>query len=755
MADFSARGWARIPVGTVLSTLFCITAALAVDSLNFANLSDAARLRSILTDIGLPIILAGPLTFFFLTKLRALAIAKQKLEMTLDAIAQGISFFDANQRLTVWNARYAELFDMDLSELGPETPFLTVLELQRAKGNFAGEAAALQERITQKVKLGLPFANETILASGRRIWSTHMPTPDGGWVATHDDVTVARRQQTLLAAQNDRLATVLGNVRQGVCMFDESGRLVTANQQFLDLYRLSSDVAHEGADLAALEWHLLVDGLLPLGGSLQGNHVARGHDVNSEQTLQLQDGRAIRVVSSRLADGGSVSTHEDVTERRRIEAQLEHDSLHDALTELPNRRFLDRELKARTANSGQQSGLGLLHIDIDRFKQINDTMGHTAGDAVLRHVARVLKDVVDPNDFVARVGGDEFVVVSRSGGEDNAVVGLAQAIIGKMRTPLVHGGGHFRVGVSIGLAVESPPIIDAERLLVSADLALNQAKVGGRGRFERYDPAMLVRIVNSRQMTDELILAVERKEFITHFQPKVDARSRAIVGVEALVRWQHPRLGLLPPSQFLTIAEELNLLAEIDDFVLTETLGQLAKWREQGLGIQKASVNISSRRLRDSELCRRLTELRIPRGAVSFELLESIDLDHLDDVVSWNIEQAREMGIGIEVDDFGTGRASMLALSRLRPDKLKIDRQFVSAMGESAEQQKLVGWMIEIAHALGVTVIAEGVEDLHQAELLTGMGCNELQGYAFGRPMSGDQMTTLLTAGDVPASATA
>ena len=508
---------------------------------------------------------------------------------------------------------------------------MTVLELQRAKGNFSGEAAALQALITQKVKLGLPFGNETTLGSGRRIWSMHMPSPDGGWVATH----------------------------------------------------------------------------------------------------------------------------EDVTERRRIEAQLEHDSLHDALTELPNRRFLDRELNARKAGTGQNSGLGLLHIDIDRFKQINDTMGHTAGDAVLRHVASVLKGVVSPTDFVARVGGDEFVVVCRFAGEDSAVVGLAQAIIAEMRTPFLYGGGHLRVGVSIGLAVESPPIIDAERLLVSADLALNQAKVGGRGRFERYDPAMLVRIVNSRQMTDELILAVERKEFVTHFQPKVDAQSRAIVGVEALVRWQHPRLGLLPPSQFLTIAEELNLLAEIDDFVLTETLGQLSTWHEQGLAIHKASVNISSRRLRDPELSRRLTELNIPQGAISFELLESIDLDHLDDVVSWNIEQARELGIGIEVDDFGTGRASMLALSRLRPDKLKIDRQFVSAMRESAEQQKLVGWMIEIAHALGVTVIAEGVEDLRQAELLTAMGCDELQGYAFGRPMTGDQLTTLLTAGAVPSRATA
>lgn len=755
MPDFSARGWARIPVGTVLSTLFCAAAALAVDSLNFANLSEAARLRSILTDIGLPVVLAGPLTFFFLTKLRALAIAKQKLEMTLGAIAQGISFFDANQRLTVWNAHYAELFEMDNSELKPDVQFLTVLELQRAKGNFSGEASQLQEQITQKVKLGLPFGNETTLASGRRIWSMHMPSPDGGWVATHDDVTVARSQQTLLAAQNDRLATVLGNMRQGVCMFDEGRRLVTANQQFLDLYHLSPEIAHEGADVAAIEWHLLVEGVLPLGASLQGNHAAATDDRNSEQTLELQDGRAIRVISSKLADGGSVSTHEDVTEKRRIEAQVEHDSLHDALTELPNRRYLDRELNMRSTSAGGTSGMGLLHIDIDRFKQINDTMGHTAGDAVLRHVAKVLKEVVDPNDFIARVGGDEFVVVCQLAGEDIEVVGLAQAIIARMRMPFLYGGGHFRVGVSIGLAVESSPVIDAERLLVSADLALNQAKVAGRGRFERYDPSMLVRIVKSRQITDELILAVERREFVTHFQPKVDAKSRAIVGVEALVRWRHPKLGLLPPGQFLTIAEELNLLAEIDDFVLTETLEQLAKWREQGMGILKASVNISSRRLRDPELGKRLTELNIPRGAVSFELLESIDLDHLDDVVSWNIEQAREMGIGIEVDDFGTGRASMLALSRLRPDKLKIDRQFVSTMRESAEQHKLVAWMIEIAHSLGVRVIAEGVEDPREAEVLTAMGCDELQGYAFGRPMSGDQITTLLTGPDLKASATA
>jgi len=743
MMDFSARGWARVVFGALASTIFCIAATLAVDSLNFAVMSEAARLRSIITDITLPILLAGPLTFFFLSKLRELAIANQNQKTTLGAMAQGISGFDEQQRLTIWNPRYAELFGMDIRSVHSGMTFLDLLGLQRTSGNFEGDARRLQASITEQVRAGKPFGNQTRLANGRLIWSMHMPAPHGGWVATHDDVTDVHAQQSLLSAQNIRLAAVLSNMRQGVCMFDTEGQLVTCNEHFADLYRLPEYLAKAGARREAIERHLVEARLLP--GAGVALHPFRQAAMPQEQTLELLDGRFIRVVGRAMPDGGYVSTHEDVTERRLVEAQIQHDALHDALTGIPNRRFLEKELarrKEECAATGR--GLALLHIDLDRFKQINDTLGHAAGDAMLCHTTDLLRASVREADFVARIGGDEFVVVCAYSGRPGQLGALARRIISRMRKPVAFESNDCRLGVSVGISYEAGPEIDTKRLLVSADLALYRAKTAGGGRSEFYDQSMRLQIARTRQITDELLLGLEKDQFVAHYQVKVDAKDRTISGIEALVRWQHPVRGLLPPSEFLAIAEELDLVTTIDQLVLSQTVDQLATWDASGLQVPRVSVNVSARRLRDPHLIKRLQKLDIPNGRVSFELLESIYLDDVDQSVMWNIDQLRELGIGIEVDDFGTGRASMLALSRLRPDKLKIDRQFIEPITNSKEQRQLVKWMIEIGHSLGVKVVAEGVETLQQAEVLASLECDELQGYEFGRPVSADEMTAIL-----------
>jgi len=745
--DFSATGRTRVLVGTVLSTAFCVAAALFVDSFNFHLLSDAARLRSITTDIALPIVLATPLTYFFLSKLRELAASRNRLEATLGAMAQGLSLFDSESRLMLWNQKYGELFGMPPKSLSTGMRLADILSIQKGAGNFDGDPADLEARLVQRMAQGEPLGNEVRLASGRLIYSMHMPAPGGGWVATHDDITEIREQNLRLERQKEQLQAVLDHMNQGVTMFDGEGRMVMCNGFFEKLYRLPPRLAEFGMDREVLVHRMLEAGAVPQSAARDNPFVA--HDGRKcEQLIQCPDGRYLRVVSSPMRNGGVVVTHEDVTERRAIETQIEHDALHDALTGLANRRYLERELERRRQECRTNGRtLGMLHIDLDRFKQVNDTLGHSVGDLMLVHTAQILAAGVGPGDFVARIGGDEFVVVTSEAKDRRRLNGLARRLASRLRKPLLHDGAESVIDSSIGIACERGPEIDVPRLMVNADLALHASKTSGRARITHYDEAMKQSFTQSKLLADQLRRGLERGEFVPYFQPKVDARSRQICGLEALVRWNHPERGLMVPGEFLPVAEELGLVALIDSQVLTRTVAQISDWRARGLSVPRVSVNVSALRLRDPALPRQIQQLQIPPGQLAFELLESIHLDNLDDVVAWNLDQIRELGVDIEIDDFGTGRASLLALLRLRPSKLKIDRQFTAPLAVSESARQLVRWILDVGHALNAKVVAEGVEDEEQAALLTSYGCDELQGYYFERAIDAADTARMLARG--------
>ena len=440
-----------------------------------------------------------------------------------------------------------------------------------------------------------------------------------------------------------------------------------------------------------------------------------------------------------------------LTEARNAEleatkARIEFNALHDSLTGLPNRRYLDDILAEHAGKfvEGVETA-GLLQIDLDRFKQINDTLGHAAGDAMLVHTAKVLKSTVEPGDFVARIGGDEFVVVCRrsAGAEDGDsrhLASLADRIIERMRQPVVYHGHECRVGVSIGIATDRGAVADPLRLLVNADIALYRAKSSGRNRYQFFNDALQAEIVTTKRIADDILSGLENNQFVAWYQPQFDAGTLDIIGVEALARWNHPTEGLLAPNSFMKIAEELNVVAAIDRVILEQTLANFTRWERAGLNIPKASVNVSARRLHDEELVRNLRRMDIRPGTISFELVESIFLDENDELLTWNVEQVKDLGIDIEIDDFGTGYASIVSLMKLKPRRLKIDRQFVKPVTHSPAQRQLVGSIIDIGRSLGIEVLAEGVETMAHARTLQKLGCNALQGYAFARPMSGDDL---------------
>ena len=443
-----------------------------------------------------------------------------------------------------------------------------------------------------------------------------------------------------------------------------------------------------------------------------------------------------------------------LTEARNIEllnakARIEHNALHDSLTGLPNRRHLDEMLAthAEKFESGEETA-ALLQIDLDRFKQINDTLGHMAGDAMLKHTAGVLLATAEENDFVTRVGGDEFVVVRRwPGTSESAIEGLtalAEKIIANMQAPLNYQGHQCRVGVSIGIATDLTTNADPKRLLVNADIALYRAKERGRNRHQFFNEALETEIITTKRIADDILSGLEQNQFIAYYQPQFDAETLEVIGVEALARWQHPTDGILAPVTFMKIASELNVVGTLDRQILEQTLVDFQRWEQAGLDIPKVSVNVSARRLHDEELLTNLRSMAIRPGTVSFELVESIFLDENDELLTWNVDQIKDLGIDIEIDDFGTGYASIVSLMKLKPKRLKIDRQFIEPIVRSAGQRQLVGSIIDIGRSLGIEVLAEGVETMEHATVLRELGCNALQGYAFARPLSSADLTKFI-----------
>lgn len=439
-----------------------------------------------------------------------------------------------------------------------------------------------------------------------------------------------------------------------------------------------------------------------------------------------------------------------LTEARNVELEaarvsIEHNSLHDSLTGLPNRRYLDTILKQNAAAGFDETGsIALLHIDLDRFKQINDTLGHAAGDAMLVHVSHVLRANCRQDDFVARIGGDEFVIVCSAVAGHSFLSTLAERLIERMREPVDYEGHQCRIGVSIGISAEYAPDIDVSRLLINADIALYRAKGHGRNRLEFFSEELQAEVTHTKRVADEILGGLEREEFIAYYQPQFDAKTYDLVGVEALARWRHPVLGIRTPDSFLAIAEDLNVVATIDRMMLEQAMADLERWDELGLNVPRASVNVSHKRLHDAALIGGLKLLNLAPGRIAFELVESIYLDESDAIVAWNIDQIKELGIDVEIDDFGTGYASIVSLQKLRPSRLKIDRQLVDPIINDPQQRQLLSSIVEIGKSMKIEVVAEGVETMEHAAILRDLGCDILQGYAFARPMQREDLEAFL-----------
>lgn len=421
----------------------------------------------------------------------------------------------------------------------------------------------------------------------------------------------------------------------------------------------------------------------------------------------------------------------------------------DELTGLGNRRSLanaiDKMIEEHTANA--QYSIAAIHIDLDRFKQINDTMGHAGGDFVLRHVAKLITCAFPDEAFCARVGGDEFTVaLIIENGKEDKIQSAAHRLIEACSLPVAFEGRPCRFGASVGIAVQSLSETDPKALLIDADLALYRAKEDGRGRVQLFSPEIHAKVIAYKHRSDDILRAIEAgNEFVPYLQPQISYGDGQLYGVEALARWKHPELGILPPSEFLSIAEDLDVVAQIDRSILEGSIDIVNRCHERGHFVPHLSTNLSFSRLMEQEFVASISNLPKCESSISFEILESIFLDEETGPAMWNIDKIRSTGFDVQIDDFGSGRASVVALTRVAPSRMKIDRELIAPIAEHDERLQLVKSIVEIGKVLGIGVTAEGVETQKQAQLLGAMGCDVLQGYLFAKPLSEDDFLRFLT----------
>lgn len=442
-------------------------------------------------------------------------------------------------------------------------------------------------------------------------------------------------------------------------------------------------------------------------------------------------------------------TLRDISDLKAHEQALAEIANNDALTKLPNRRWLQAFLPAAIRRAARGNGrLALLFIDLDNFKTVNDTLGHEAGDELLQQAAQRIRHAVRASDHVARLGGDEFTVVLEQFEAERDVAHVAQSIIAALATPftLAAAGGNL-INASIGISMYPRDGNAAELLLKHADVAMYAAKAAGKGRHHFYQPEMSEALLLRLSRERALRLAVERNEFIVHYQPRVAASSGRLASFEALIRWQHPERGVIAPGEFIDLAEDTGLVVPIGDWVLHEVVAQIARWKADGESMVPVSVNVSPLQLRSGlladRLLRALGEYQVEPSLVEVEVTESAVVDRSYTVVQ-QLDALRDGGIRLLIDDFGVGHSSLAQLHRLDVDVLKVDRGFTTALSEGSEGELLYRAIISMAVALEMTVVAEGVETLPQLRQLRAMGCDELQGYLISHPLPAAQVPYLL-----------
>ncbi len=670
---------------------------------------------------------------------RSLEQSNRLLNAAMSNMSNGLAMFDRDRRLVICNDRYAEMYGLDPEQIKPGTMLQSILEARIATGMApVGSVEAIMTRINQ-VSDRRPFSSKNHLTDGRVIFVNHQPMPDGGWVALHHDITTHKNieralveSSAALTQSNARFAAALQNMSQGLCMFDAEHRILVANDRYRQIYNLPEELVKPGTSFEAIVDYRRISGNFT--GANPAEYIA-GKFRNSTDIEKLGNGRVVMILCHAMPDGCWLTTHEDITERWRTETRVAYLAHHDALTGLANRASLVEKIEdacSRYRWRGEE--FNVLMVDLDRFKQVNDTFGHPSGDELLKRVAERLRAALKEADVLARLGGDEFAIIQYDDAQQpDAAEVLAARILALLTEPFSVGGVEVGIGASIGIALSPEHGTHADDLLKKADLALYHAKASGRNRYAIFESALGQAAVEKHTLENELRRALARKEFEIFFQPIVDTNTLAMRSAETLIRWHHPEKGLISPDQFIPLAEESGTILQIGEWVLEAACKEAVKWPPS----IKVAVNLSAVQLRSSNfldyvMCV-LVETGLPPERLEIEITETALIEQGTDCIAL-LRKMKNLGITVALDDFGTGYSSLNQLTMFPFDKIKIDKSFTRNMTTRTDCAAIISAVLALAHSMDIDTTAEGVETEDQLRILRLAGVSTVQGYLIQRP---------------------
>ena len=547
-----------------------------------------------------------------------------------------------------------------------------------------------------------------------------------------------READEQLASVHRNLKIALTYMSQGLALYDASGALILANRRLSEMFGVPCDDVHIGMTIAE------VMGSIGFSRRRAQRIEARIHaippDGRMDQTFEeIGEVHVVSIATRPMPDGGWVMTFEDVTERRRAEMQLAFMAHHDALTSLPNRTFFHERLRQATIQAKRGVPFVLMSLDLNGFKGVNDTLGHAAGDELLRMIAERLRKCVRESDTVARLGGDEFAIIQTGPKEDGDAVVLAKRLVHALGEPYQIHGHQVLSGCSVGMTMAPRDGSDAEELMKKADMALYRAKKDATTFYGFFEPELDTKLEKRRTLEQDLRQALLREELRLHYQPLVDAHTREVTSYEALVRWHHPTRGTVSPADFIPLAEESGLIVPIGEWVVRTACEEAATWARG----EKVAVNLSPAQFKSGRLPEMIAEALSSSGLnadrLELEITETVLLQNSEATLK-ALHRLRDFGVRIALDDFGTGYSSLSYLRSFPFDKLKIDRSFVQDLPESHSARAIVQAIAALGASFNMSITAEGVEKLEQLEYLRGEGCNELQGFFLSRPKPSEEL---------------
>lgn len=538
--------------------------------------------------------------------------------------------------------------------------------------------------------------------------------------------------------------TALNYMTQGLCMYDSEQRVILSNRHFAEMYNLTEEQMCPGTTLSQVVAARVENG--QFGESTPENYLLeRTAPVTqaSDKVQVLLDGRSILIRRRPLPNGGWVTTHEDITERRQAEARVAHLARHDPLTGLANRAALQDYLAEAVKRVRRGDEMAVLWIDLDKFKLVNDSYGHGAGDQILQHVADRLRDCVRETDSVARLGGDEFAVLQLPIKNTHDAVALSERLLAALHAPFEVEDQIITIGCSIGIAIADKGNCEPTQLMRNADFALYRAKTEGCGTFRFFEPCMNAQMRKRRKLEQELREAIVNHEFELYYQPIVSVKTRCVSTFEALVRWRHPERGMMPPIEFISVAEETGLILPLGQWVLAQACRDAVTWPDD----ISVAVNFSAAQFKNFDLLgdikKALTCAQLAPKRLQIEITESFlmaDEAHTLGILT----ELKKIGVCIAMDDFGTGYSSLSYLNRFPIDKLKIDRSFIKELPSESNALAILRSVAGLGSSLGMVTTAEGVETKEQLAIVEMEGCSEVQGYFFSAPRPAHEVPDLI-----------